>query len=208
MVFSAQHSLEDNWALRELAALVGATRFYWSGLGDGYADEILIHKDKNPNTLGVQKLKDDAGGFAKLASDVASGAVTHAIALGGATPGDPAGDADALRPLKLVTIAAQDGALVRAAGVVLPACSWAEAGGSYVNAKGLRQLSEKALEPIGSSRPGWAHLAQLALALGHEPTWGKIKDIRARLLAAGNPSLLDPHEVQPSRTSPATTEAI
>ncbi len=88
VVFSAQHSLEDNWALREPAQIVGAKRFYWSGLGDGYADEILIHKDKNPNTVGVLKLKGDAQPFSMLAADVASGAVTHAIALGGATPGD------------------------------------------------------------------------------------------------------------------------
>src|ERR1700678_195666 len=55
VVFSAQHSLEDNWALRELGTILGATRAYWSGLADGYADDILIHKDKNPNTVGVQK---------------------------------------------------------------------------------------------------------------------------------------------------------
>ncbi len=66
-----------------------------------------------------------------------------------------------------------------------------------MNAKGMRQLSEKALEPIGSSRPGSppSFLAQLALALGHEPTWGKVEDIRSRLMGAGNPSLLDPHEL-------------
>jgi NADH-quinone oxidoreductase subunit G len=196
VVYSAQHSLEDNWALRELATILGATRAYWSGLGDGYADDILIHKDKNPNTVGVQKLKGDAQPFAKLATDVASGSVTHAIALGGATPGDAMTDAETLRPLKLVTIAAHDGALVRAAGVVLPAASWAEASGSYVNAKGQRQLSEKALEPLGSSRPAWFQLAQLALSLGHKPTWGKIKEIRTRLMAAGSPSLLDVHEAR------------
>ena len=201
VVFSAQHSLEDNWALRELAGILGATRSYWSGLAEGYADDILMNKDKNPNTLGVKKLKEDAQPFAKLAADVASGAVTHAIALGGATPGDATSDADALRPLKLVTIAAHDGALVRAAGVVLPAASWAEASGSYVNAKGTRQLSEKALEPLGSSRPAWFQLAQLAQVLGHKPTWGKVDttpgrlparaalaEIRTHLTGAGNPS--------------------
>ena len=208
VVFSAQHSLEDNWALRELAALIGATRFYWSGLGEGYADDILIHKDKNPNTVGVQKLKGDAQPFAKLASDVASGAVTHALALGGATPGDLTSDTDALRPLKLVTIAAHDGALVRAAGVVLPACSWAETSGSYVNFKGDRQLTEKALEPIGLARPGWYQLAQLALAMNLVPTWGKIRDIRSRLMGAGNPSLLDPSEIKGDKATPHSTEAI
>jgi NADH-quinone oxidoreductase subunit G len=101
----------------------------------------------------------------------------------------------------LVTIAAHDGALVRAAGVVLPAASWAEASGSYVNAKGTRQLSEKALEPLGSSRPAWFQLAQLAQVLGHKPTWGKVDttpgrlparaalaEIRTHLTGAGNPS--------------------
>jgi NADH-quinone oxidoreductase subunit G len=193
VVLSAQHSLEDNWALRELAGLLGAKRFYWSGLPDGYEDDILIHKDKNPNTQGVKTLKSDAQPFAKLAIDIATGAVTHAVALGGETPGDPSSDLDALRPLKLVTVAAHEGPLVGAAGVVLPACSWAEASGSYVNFKGIRQTSEKALEPIGSSRPAWHQLAQLALALGLEPTWGKEKEIRARL---------------PPYLTPANTEAV
>ena len=106
-----------------------------------------------------------------------------------------------------MTIAAHDGALVRAAGVVLPACSWAEAGGSYVNAKGIRQLAEKALEPIGSSQPAYHQIAQLTIALGLEPTWGKMRDIRSRLIGAGNPSLLDPSELG-TDLSPATTEAV
>ena len=85
--------------------------------------------------------------------------------------------------------------------MVLPACSWAEAGGSYVNAKGIRQLSEKALEPIGSSRPAWSQLAQLALALGLEPTWGKVKDIQSRLGVS-------PAASTERQLSPATTEAV
>ena len=143
------------------------------GLAEGYADDILMNKDKNPNTLGVKKLKEDAQPFAKLAADAAGGAVTHAIALGGATPGDATSDADALRALKLVTIAAHDGALVRARRRGAPRGSWAEASGSYVNAKGTRQLSEKALEPLGSSRPAWFQLAQLARPRA-QPTWGKV----------------------------------
>jgi NADH-quinone oxidoreductase subunit G len=199
VVFSAQHSLEDNWALKELAQTLGVTRTYWSGYGEGYEDKILIHKDKNPNTAGVKTLKGDAQPFSKLAIDVATGAVTHAIALGGATPGDAASDVETLRPLKLVTIAAHDGPLVRAAAVVLPACSWAEASGSFVNFNGVRQVAEKALEPIGSSRPAWSQLAHLSLALGHQPGWGKMKDIRARLGTTAGPS----HPL-----SPATTEGI
>jgi len=50
-----------------------------------------------------------------------------------------------------------------------------------VNAKGLRQISEKALEPQGASKPGWQQVADLAAALGYEPSWNRLKQIRARL---------------------------
>ena len=50
-----------DWAMRELATLLGATRFYWSGMADGYADDILIHKDKNPNTQGAKLAAQAAG---------------------------------------------------------------------------------------------------------------------------------------------------
>jgi NADH-quinone oxidoreductase subunit G len=197
IVLSAQHSMEDNWALRELGlVLLGAKSFYTSGLPDGYEDDILIHRDKNPNTTGVKQLKGDARPFAQLVTDIRSGGVSHVIALGGATPGDPQGDMEALRSLgALVTIAAHEGALTAAAAVVIPACSWAESSGSFVNAKGMRQLTEKALEPSGSSRPAWLQIAALATAMGLEPTWTKLKDLRGRLMAAGNPSLLETSEV-------------
>ncbi len=85
---------------------------------------------------------------------------------------------------------------------MIPASSWAETTGSYVNAKGMRQLTEKGLEPLGSSLPAWMQIAALARTMGLEPTWTKLKDLRGRLMAAGNPSLLDSHEV----ASPATTQ--
>ncbi len=56
VVLSAQHSLEDNWAMRELGTLLGAGTVYVAGAGTGYADDILIDADKNPNTAGVKEL--------------------------------------------------------------------------------------------------------------------------------------------------------
>ena len=188
IVLSAQHSLEDNWALRELGALLGSKQLYWSGAANGYADDILINADKNSNTAGVKQLSPEAKPFAALLDDVRAGRVGHVIALGGATPGEPESDIDTLRGAQIVTIAAHEGPLTRAAKVVLPATSWAEHNGTYVNAKGLRQLSEKALEPIGSSRPAWQQVASLAAVLGLTASWTKLKEIRASLVldAAGN----------------------
>ncbi len=193
IVFSAQHSLEDNWALRELAVtLLGTKSLYWSGMPEGYRDDILIHGDKNPNGAGVKQLAPTARPFAQLLDDIKAGRVTHAIALGGPTPGDRHADATALKTLtSLVTIASHDGPLVEAARVVLPATSWAEAGGTYVNFKGMRQLAEKALEPQGSSKPGWQQLASLAKAMGLDAQWSKLKEIRGRLIATEVPSRPD-----------------
>ncbi|HEY3822797.1 MAG TPA: 2Fe-2S iron-sulfur cluster-binding protein [Polyangiaceae bacterium] len=181
VVFSARYSLEDNWALRELAlVLMGAKNLYWSGRPDGYEDDILIHRDKNSNTRGVRELAPEAKPFQALVDDVAARRITHVIALGGSAPVDAA----ALGSVKLVTVAAHRGPLTEKARVVLPATSWAEHSGTYVNAKGMRQVAEKALEPLGASKPAWKQLAELATALGFEPSWNKLKQIRGHLIGA------------------------
>jgi NADH-quinone oxidoreductase subunit G len=183
IVFSAQHSLEDNWALRELGlVLLGSKHAYWSGRADGYEDTILIHRDKNSNTKGVQSIAPGARPLGDLVDDVAAGRVTHVIALGAAASVDAA----SLSRVKVLSVAAHDGPLTKIASVVLPATSWAEHSGTYVNAKGLRQVSEKALEPLGDSRPAWKVLAEVAAALGFEASWSKLKQIRSQL--AGNAS--------------------
>jgi len=183
VVLSAQHSLEDNWALLELARTsLGTGNVYFSRDVDGYEDTILIHKDKSANTRGVLELAPDAKPFDKLILDAVAARVTHVIALGSATPRHSADDVGTLKGLRaLVTIAANEGPLAEAAHVILPAASWAEVSGTYVNAKGHKQLSEKAIELLGSARPAWEHVAAIGRALGYETSWTKLKDIRARL---------------------------
>lgn len=181
-VLSAQHSLEDNWALRELARLSGAKTIYATGAAPGYKDDILIDEDKNPNTAGVAELEPAVRAFPQLMDDIRAGRVSHVIALGGVTPRTEPEDSTALGMLSsLVTIAAHEGALTEAAHVVLPATSWAEHSGTYVNRQGIRQLSDRALDPQGASRPAWELLRAVASSLGFEPTWTKLKDVRAQL---------------------------
>ena len=184
-VLSAQHSLEDNWALRELARLAGAKSVYVTGAGPGYKDDILIDEDKNPNTAGVVELMPTLRPFPQLIDDIRGGKVTHVIALGGVTPRNDPEDATALGMVStLVVVAAHEGALTEAAHVVLPATSWAEHSGTYVNRQNLHQVAEKALEPQGASRPAWEQLRAVAVALGLEPSWAKVKEIRSQLTAA------------------------
>lgn len=188
VVLSAQHSLEDNWAMRALAELLGTTAIYATGAAPGYADKILIDADKNPNTAGVRELVPSAKSFAQLLDDIRAGRVSHVIALGGITETADPEDATALGMLGgLVVVAAHTGALEEAAHVVLPATSWAEAPGTYVNRQGLKQVSDKAIEPQGASRPAWEHARALGRALGLEPGWTKLKDIRSSLVGASVP---------------------
>ncbi len=194
-VFSAQHSLEDNWALRELARLVGSSSLYTSGAGEGYADDILIDTDKNPNTAGMKELVPNAKAFASLLDDIRGGRVAHVIALGGITPKNDPEDATALGMLgMLVTIAAHEGALTEAAHVLLPATSWAEHSGTYVNRQGIRQLADKGLEPQGASKPAWEHIRAIARALQVEPTWAKLKEIRQHLAPPAPPAPAAPNQ--------------
>jgi NADH-quinone oxidoreductase subunit G len=185
VVLSAQHSLEDNWGFKELAGLLGAKAVYVTGgPKEGYADKILIHADKNANSAGVALLAPEAKDWASFVADVKSGAVTHAIALGGITPKGDA-EASALGNLKgLVTVAAHEGALTKAARVVLPAASWAESAGTFVNAKGHFQTADKAIEAQGSSEPAWALAAALGKTLGLSAQWSKLKEVRTKLPVA------------------------
>ncbi len=202
IVLSAQHSLEDNWAMRELGRLLSpsapgaaAASLYTSGAGAGYADDILIDADKNPNTAGVKELAPTAKSYLQLLEDLRSGRISHVIALGGIAARSEPEDATALGMLgTLIVIAAHEGALTDAAHVVLPATSWAEHTGTYVNRQGIRQVADKSLLPQGGSRPAWELTRLLAISLGLDGSalpWSKVKDIRALLVGSSAGSTRD-----------------
>jgi NADH-quinone oxidoreductase subunit G len=188
VVLSAQASLEDNWAMLELGkSLLGTTSVFVARAPDGDRDDILISADKNSNGQGVKSLAPDAKSWADFLAAIESGSVRHAIALGART-GDLEGEKPKLAKLEaLVTVASHESSLTDAAVVVLPATSWAEQSATYVNAKGLKQLSERALEPQGASRPGFLQVAALTEALGLEPTWTKLGDVRTKLAVTEAP---------------------
>jgi NADH-quinone oxidoreductase subunit G len=195
-VFSAAHSVEDNWMLREVGAtFFGSASLYMSGAAEGYEDRILIHRDKNPNTAGVRQLAPSAKPFQTLVEDVARGSITHIIALGGVAPSVAS---QALGGATIITVAAHEGPLTAAATVLLPATSWAEQSGTYVNAKGIKQVSEKALEPLGASRPAWRQLADLAVALGYEVSTTSLKQLRLKAIGGTIPEPLGSSRVTTS----------
>jgi NADH-quinone oxidoreductase subunit G len=187
IVLSAQHSNEDNFALLALArTFVGAKNLYVSGRPLGRGDKILMSEDKNPNTRGVMQLAGSMAPkpIAALLDAVKAGKYSFVIALGAELEVDAQEALGTLSKLKgLVTIAAHDGPLVRAAHVALPAAAWAETDGTYVNRQGLAQRSEPALRPRGDATPGWDLVTQLGKKLGYAMTFKSLADVRRAIAA-------------------------
>ena len=92
-----------------------------------------------------------------LAGDV------RALFIVGEDPAEAPGYAEALQKLEFLVV--QDLFLTetgRLANVVLPACSFAEADGTYTNLERRVQRAPEAIRAAGESRPDWAILAALA----------------------------------------------
>ena len=178
IVLSAQHSNEDNFALLTLARdFLGTGNLFISGKPKGAADTILRHEDKNPNTAGVVALctTTPPRPYTELAKEL--GKFSHVIALGSYVS-DPDGMAALKDAKRLVALATHEGPFVAHAQVVLPVSSWAESDGTFVNAQGLAQESEKAIAPQGDSLPGWKLVAALGRALGFDMGIKKLADVR------------------------------
>jgi len=180
VVLSAEHSQEDNLAMLWLAREVLKTSLIFvSGRPEGVADNILRHSDKNPNSAGVAELVDvlPLRSFPDFEDAVAKGQLDTVVSLGSALP-----QPNSTAPSKvktLIALAAHEGPWVQRAAVVLPASSWAESDGTFVNANGQAQVSEKAISPQGDSRPAWRLVSELGRALGVAPSWRKAQEIEA-----------------------------
>ncbi len=179
VLLSALHSNEDNFALYELAKKLGISRVFMAGKPPGKGDNILRSADKNPNRAGVKQLVGSGalGDLAALAADVDSGKVTSILALGSDIE-DPA-RASSLAKAKIVALVTHEGPIAQVAQVVLPASSWAEAEGTFVNEKGMSQVSEKAIAPQGKSQPAWSWAVTLGERLGQALPFKKAKEVKA-----------------------------
>ncbi|OQX68873.1 MAG: NADH-quinone oxidoreductase subunit G [Sorangiineae bacterium NIC37A_2] len=177
VLLSAEHSSEDNVSVLELGKALGAEQFFMTGRPNGEGDNILRNADKNPNRRGILNLLPTVSSLAALEKAVEAGQVTRVLALGSAVDGS----ADFLRKVPVVALSVHDGPIAQAARVTLPAASWAEAQGTFTNAAGLSQVSEKAVNPPGDAQPGWRWALHLAGALGVSLPFTKGSEVRARV---------------------------
>jgi NADH-quinone oxidoreductase subunit G len=177
VLLSAQHSQEDNFAVLTLGRRLGASGWFVTHRADGPGDDILRHGDKNPNRAGVALLCPDANPVEALATALEAEEFSDVLALGGELPdvvlARPFG-----KPKAHIVLATHEGPVVRKATVVLPASTWAEADGVFVNARGMAQTSERAVRPHGDSLPAWRLAVLLAEELGLDLGWRKLSELR------------------------------
>jgi len=66
----------------------------------------------------------------------------------------------------------------RLAEVVLPAASFAEKEGTFTNFEGRAQKLNRAIEPVGDSRPDWAIVLELARYMGQPMPYSSLQQVR------------------------------
>ncbi|MCC6645458.1 MAG: (2Fe-2S)-binding protein [Polyangiaceae bacterium] len=192
IVLSAEHASEDNFALVTLAkTYLGAGDFFLAGRAPGEADGVLMSADRNPNTAGAVQVASTTPPkpLADLVAGVSAGRYTHVLALGSEAALDGPAIAALSRAKGFVAISAHEGPIAKAAHVVLPACSWAEMDGTYVNAQDTPQRSQRAIHPQGDSRPGWEWVAVIAKELGFATPMRKLAELRRAMAAEPSASL-------------------
>ena len=135
---------------------------------NGTGVKFTILKEKCPNRRGVEMLIAAAGGktpsFKEFVEQAGKGAFTAGWIAGGyPKPWVEAETAKIAAQFRLLVV--QDlfeNDLMAGAALVLPACVWAEREGSFVNAKGLVQPFERAVDPPDGAQRDGQYLYEIA----------------------------------------------
>jgi NADH-quinone oxidoreductase subunit G len=182
VVLSALHSNEDNYALAKLAKTWGVGHVYIAGRTPlpARADGKLRVADVNPNAAGVKAICEALGLTPVQAFELANPAtgvpqnLRALVVLGDVVSGL---DAQKLKELEVICIAAHERGPVPHARVALPCAAWAETGGTVTNNKGLVQRMHAAFAPPGAAIAGWDAIVRLAAATGVKLAWSHARDV-------------------------------
>ena len=136
---------------------------------NGAADKLLLHADRTSNLRGAQltgvAAEPPGNRLPEIAAGIARGEIKALLVLGEDVTAAGLG-AEVLAKLDLlVVLAILPGAATQAAHVVLPGASFAEKGGTFINAKGRMQRLNPAVATPGAARAEWQILSELLAAV-------------------------------------------
>lgn len=185
LITSAQYTNEELYLQKKIfgESLKWKNMSFKAPGQDGYEDDFLIKKDKNPNTAGALQilgLTESTSDITAIVEKAKHGEISGLFLWGH----DLAGSfgAETLRTVrqKVKTIiyeGSNDNPTAQAADLVIPSAVYAEKEGTFTNFKGRVQRIRKALEPLGNSRPTWQILLDLAALVGAPLPFKSPKDI-------------------------------
>ncbi len=180
-ILSPRLTVEDLFGWRELLRGLGEVRIAVRRVVRGRDDEVLIRADKGANSCGASWLLPDTVEESAVVAAVEAGEIDTLLVVG--DPLDP-DDTPALpdearaKLADLVAVVPFRTAAVAAASVVLPALSWSETDGHFVNFEGRVQRIRRAHTPRSEGRPGWLAAAELGGAAGLEVRgWTSVEQV-------------------------------
>jgi len=180
IVASGRMTNEELWLTSQLAKSLGVQ------LIDiiprrGPGDDILLSKDRNPNTNGARLIlgstSEPGANLLAIAEAVKSGQIKALMIFKENTMhlGIPVEQLAEL-PAFIVMNTLPNEATEKAT-VVLPACGFAEKRGSMINGKGRLQRLNRAVRPPGNARDDWEILRDLLQAIGGGDSLPSIDDV-------------------------------
>lgn len=204
MLITPQSTCEDLHLAKKFGAEVAGASFFVGGKADGNQDDFLIHRDKNPNRAGLERVFKGVAveRFESLVDKIESGTITSLIMVGPWVPvsgEEQARFAQALEKLSLfLYISSHAGEFAQKANVALPAATHAEKDGTFVNVKGVEQAIHQAFAPHGDALPEWQIFMRLAKALKKPFGYTFLSDIQKEMFVVEEAPASAEESVQPS----------
>ena len=177
MIASPRLACEDLFAWKSLIEAMGGTDAGVRRIVRGQDDAILYRSDKGANALGAQWILGPSGTETAVREKIASGGIGSVLVLGDTLdPQDTAPGAGSAAPVVFVGPFVSGAA--EGAAVAIPAASWSETDGTFVNFEGRAQRVRRCHLHLGEARPGWRIALDVAAAAGVRlPDWGSADDV-------------------------------
>ncbi len=188
-------SLESNYALRELAAELGISDIYYvPHIVEGYGDDWLIQDDRTPNAASCELL-----GFKPLELDeLKQWLENREIDFLYTLENDRVfAELDSLHGVTSVVHATKDLEIYEQVNVLLPAANSIESEGTYINFKGMPQVSKMAVQIKQMTPDMWMRLPKgrldkTGVAVDHWRNLDHILDVLPSwMLISGIAQLID-----------------
>jgi NADH-quinone oxidoreductase subunit G len=184
IVASGRMTNEELWLTAQLVSSLGVK---WVDIVPrrGRADNILLSKDRNPNTNGAWLILGSRSApgskLMAIADAVRSGGIKALLILKENAMHLGLSVEELGRLPALIVMNNLRNAATERANVVLPACGFAEKRGSMVNGKGRLQRLNRAIRPPGNARDDWEILRDLLQAIGGGDSLHSIEDVFRRM---------------------------